>query len=368
MFWCLVGLLLNAIELNGVLINEQAERMKPNVINSTYVQFQSAWLNENLTATDEVSLKRTRRFEFGAKLSLTAKLPAHPPVDYTLQSSVYLVNNLAFGLTWNPGARSLVCDVSRQLNGLHQAASCSSCYDIRDIAIHVYTLLKAIRQPTASFTLLRVKQIGAVLTFPLTSLCSIIELIRYSKYHGCDTLLIRLLKAIRQPTASFTLLRVKQIGAVLTFPLTSRTSRTKFAQSLTNMLICLTILFWRKTQPNRTMQIGVGVLLRATGDKVSNILSSNIGQIEPHMSKVYLSRSTCSHLNIPESGSMILAKLTKTNTSVGNTWPSHKVAENASTAHDRFRPPSSGASGRHSPRVSINLMFYLNPNWTDLEK
>ncbi|KAG5455102.1 hypothetical protein CSKR_107360, partial [Clonorchis sinensis] len=39
-------------------------------------------------------------------------------------------------LTWNP-AESLVCDVSRQLNVLHQVASCSSCYDIRDIAIHV---------------------------------------------------------------------------------------------------------------------------------------------------------------------------------------------------------------------------------------
>ncbi|KAG5446305.1 hypothetical protein CSKR_113497 [Clonorchis sinensis] len=26
-----------------------------------------------------------------------------------------------------------------QLNVLHQAASCSSCYDIRDIAIHVYS-------------------------------------------------------------------------------------------------------------------------------------------------------------------------------------------------------------------------------------
>ncbi|KAG5444612.1 hypothetical protein CSKR_100713 [Clonorchis sinensis] len=41
----------------------------------------------------------------------------------------------------------------------------------------------------------------------------------------------------------------------------------------------------------------------------------------------------------------------------------HKVAENSSTAHDRSRP-SWGSSGRRSPRVSINLMFYLNPNWT----
>ncbi|KAG5450589.1 hypothetical protein CSKR_101750 [Clonorchis sinensis] len=39
-------------------------------------------------------------------------------------------------LTWSP-AESLVCDVSSRLNVLHQAASCSSCYDIRDIAMHV---------------------------------------------------------------------------------------------------------------------------------------------------------------------------------------------------------------------------------------
>ncbi|KAG5440988.1 hypothetical protein CSKR_109694 [Clonorchis sinensis] len=45
----------------------------------------------------------------------------------------------------------------------------------------------------------------------------------------------------------------------------------------------------------------------------------------------------------------------------------HKVAENSSTAHDRFRT-SWGSSGRRSPRVSVNLMFYLNPNWTVFEK
>ncbi|KAG5452109.1 hypothetical protein CSKR_107913 [Clonorchis sinensis] len=39
-------------------------------------------------------------------------------------------------LSRNP-AESLVFDVSRQLNVLHQAASCSSCYDIRNIATHV---------------------------------------------------------------------------------------------------------------------------------------------------------------------------------------------------------------------------------------
>ncbi|KAG5451363.1 hypothetical protein CSKR_105311, partial [Clonorchis sinensis] len=43
------------------------------------------------------------------------------------------------------------------------------------------------------------------------------------------------------------------------------------------------------------------------------------------------------------------------------------VAENSSTAHERFRP-SWGSSGRRSPRVSVNLMFYLNPNSTDFDK
>ncbi|GAA55410.1 hypothetical protein CLF_107847, partial [Clonorchis sinensis] len=45
-----------------------------------------------------------------------------------------------------------------QLKVLHQAASCSSCYDIPDIAIHVHTcngllirLLKTVRQPTTGF-------------------------------------------------------------------------------------------------------------------------------------------------------------------------------------------------------------------------
>ncbi|KAG5454945.1 hypothetical protein CSKR_105882 [Clonorchis sinensis] len=51
----------------------------------------------------------------------------------------------------------------------------------------------------------------------------------------------------------------------------------------------------------------------------------------------------------------------------GNSCTTHKVAENSSTAHDRLRPPW-GSSGRHSPRVFVNLMFYLNPNWTDFDK
>ncbi|KER30674.1 hypothetical protein T265_13126, partial [Opisthorchis viverrini] len=40
-----------------------------------------------------------------------------------------------------------------------------------------------------------------------------------------------------------------------------------------------------------------------------------------------------------------------------------KVSENSSPADDGLSP-SPGSSGRRSPQVSVNLMFYLNPNWT----
>ncbi|KAG5442803.1 hypothetical protein CSKR_112266 [Clonorchis sinensis] len=45
----------------------------------------------------------------------------------------------------------------------------------------------------------------------------------------------------------------------------------------------------------------------------------------------------------------------------------HKVAENSSASHNRFRPYW-GSVGRRNPRVFVNLMFCLNPNWTDCDK
>ncbi|KER22822.1 hypothetical protein T265_09157 [Opisthorchis viverrini] len=40
----------------------------------------------------------------------------------------------------------------------------------------------------------------------------------------------------------------------------------------------------------------------------------------------------------------------------------NKAARNSLTTNDRFRPR------RHSPRVPVNPMFYLNPNWADIDK
>ncbi|KER31742.1 hypothetical protein T265_12926, partial [Opisthorchis viverrini] len=45
----------------------------------------------------------------------------------------------------------------------------------------------------------------------------------------------------------------------------------------------------------------------------------------------------------------------------------HKLAENSSTAYNQFRL-SWDSPGRHSPRVSVNLTFYLSPNGTSFDK
>ncbi|KER20534.1 hypothetical protein T265_15296, partial [Opisthorchis viverrini] len=54
-------------------------------------------------------------------------------------------------------------------------------------------------------------------------------------------------------------------------------------------------------------------------------------------------------------------------TEVNHQLKNPEVAENSSTAHYRFRP-SWGSSGRRSPHVSANFMFYLKPNLTKLAK
>ncbi|KER28977.1 hypothetical protein T265_04274 [Opisthorchis viverrini] len=45
----------------------------------------------------------------------------------------------------------------------------------------------------------------------------------------------------------------------------------------------------------------------------------------------------------------------------------HKDAENSSTVHSWIRP-SLGTSRKRRPQVSINLMFYLNPNRSRITK
>ncbi|KAG5445585.1 hypothetical protein CSKR_106904, partial [Clonorchis sinensis] len=77
-------------------------------------------------------LNTLRKLTTGFALLGTDQLCAVPEFPNTL-----ICKSISFceRLTWNP-AISPVFDVSRQLNVLHQAASCSSCYDIRDIAIH----------------------------------------------------------------------------------------------------------------------------------------------------------------------------------------------------------------------------------------
>ncbi|KAG5451677.1 DNA repair and recombination protein rad54b [Clonorchis sinensis] len=69
----------------------------------------------------------------------------------------------------------------------------------------------------------------------------------------------------------------------------------------------------------------------------------------------------------PKLSSLLSTFLLRRTTEVMRPELTSKIAENSSNAHDRFRP-SWGSSGRRSPRVSVNLMFYLNPHWTDFDK
>ncbi|KAG5452611.1 hypothetical protein CSKR_100448 [Clonorchis sinensis] len=50
-------------------------------------------------------------------------------------------------------------------------------------------------------------------------------------------------------------------------------------------------------------------------------------------------------------------------------WSAHTTSANVveNSSYDQFGS-SWGSSGRRSPRVSVKLMFYLNPNWTDFDK
>ncbi|KER28470.1 hypothetical protein T265_13568, partial [Opisthorchis viverrini] len=70
----------------------------------------------------------------------------HPRSNETQLGEYTLICKLIWfieRLTWNP-VEPLFCDVMLPLNVPHQAASCFSCYDVRDIAIHIESFKMAI--------------------------------------------------------------------------------------------------------------------------------------------------------------------------------------------------------------------------------
>ncbi|KER29255.1 hypothetical protein T265_13412, partial [Opisthorchis viverrini] len=98
---------------------------------------------------------------------------------------------------------------------------------------------------------------------------------------------------------------------------------------------------------------------QSLSDERAPILQNAIEQLQ--------SFSTMASSRHDQGSQVSCAVLTRDPTCINQKETTHEVAENSSTAHDRFRP-SWGSSDRRGPRVSVNLMFYLNPNRTVSEK
>ncbi|KAG5452511.1 hypothetical protein CSKR_103316, partial [Clonorchis sinensis] len=195
-------------------------------------------------------------------------------------------------LTWNP-AESPVFDVSRQLNVLHQAASCSSCYDMHDTCIYV----------------------------------------------------------AGNPSTAHDRSRPSWDSSV--------------GLSSINTLICKSIWFCERLtgNPAESPVCDVSGLVRHI-QLPGNITNGRFSWVPERLTWNPAESPVCDvsrQLGVLQMSEFI---------EISPIWVQveHNVAENSSPTHDRFRPSSSGSSGRRSPRVSVNLMFYLNPNWTDFDK
>ncbi|KER20673.1 LOW QUALITY PROTEIN: hypothetical protein T265_15260 [Opisthorchis viverrini] len=308
-------------------------------------------------------------------------------------------------LTWNP-AESLGCDVSRQMNALHQATSCFSHYDIRDIAILLIRLPKIRRQPMTGLALFGAHQAQspgfrqpyALLETKLhemseyTLICKLMwflfERLTWNPAEslGCDVsrqmnalhqatscfshydirdiaiLLIRLPKIRRQPmtglalfgahqlTIGFALLGTHQIGATTEVPSTLCSTSTQIELISTNTLIYLSTGFSRKTQLNLTN-------FRNSRSRLATWCPPTTSRPQTQIDHIAISYRW--------RGSITDCR------SFWNTFVDSDhalVRSRFALPQDRFRPSVSGSSDRRSPRASVNPMIYLNPNCTVFEK
>ncbi|KER23682.1 LOW QUALITY PROTEIN: hypothetical protein T265_14586 [Opisthorchis viverrini] len=147
----------------------------------------------------------------------------------------------------------------------------------------------------------------------------------------CEKLLTSLLKTLRQPTTSFAL----PVGA-------HQAQSPSFRQPY--VLLGPKLHCFR--EQHKHSQINLVFTRDSTESFVYDVLQ----------------------LNVLHTGRLIFQKKPSVKIESFLKKTTHKVAENTSTAHDRFRPSCRGSSGRRGPRVSVNLIFYLKLNSIDLHK
>ncbi|KER30052.1 hypothetical protein T265_13248, partial [Opisthorchis viverrini] len=150
-------------------------------------------------------------------------------------------------------------------------------------------------------------------------------------------LLTRLLKIHRQPTTGFALLGAHQVGVATEFPQPYVLLEPTMVVGCRNVFSKLAWATWQNPSLRAYYYdlITKTTITTNTGFRPSHV---SVGMIFEISRYIFIRETT------PES------------------------AENSSTAHDRFRPYSWGSSGRRSPRVSVDLIIYMNPNWTVFEK
>ncbi|KAG5453811.1 hypothetical protein CSKR_112380, partial [Clonorchis sinensis] len=153
-------------------------------------------------------------------------------------------------------------------------------------------------------------------------------------------ILIRLLKTLRQPTTGFALLGAHQLQTI------KQESKT---------LICISFT-----------KLNIHLLLERVSLNFHGY-SLTVTQIQANATKRLHKFRDRSHFS--RDAERVYEKTCYSHASsvVSTVTLERSVAGNSSTAHDRFRPSSLGSSGRRSLRVSVNRMFYLNPNWTVFE-
>ncbi|GAA58126.1 hypothetical protein CLF_113593, partial [Clonorchis sinensis] len=137
----------------------------------------------------------------------------------------------------------------------------------------------------------------------------------------------------------------------------STREETPLVSLTSNQLAPLLLLHQLTTRRCQCKFIRHGKLYVWYGKLDMSLLSSNLG----------ISNRPMRYLDPPLKSSYCFGTIFEISRYAFIEESTHKIAENSSTTNGRFCSSWSSA-GRHSPRVSVDLMFYMKPSLADCDK